>query len=188
MNMVWYMHIIKYSIWMRKKELYVYISIQFSHSVMFNSATSWTATRQASLSTWPTPGACSNSCPSSWWCHPTISSSVALFSSCLQSFPASGSFQMSWFLVSGGQSIRSFSFSISPSSEYSGLISFRMDWFNLLAIQGAFKSLLQHHTSKESILRHSLFFMVQLTSIHDYWKNHSLNYMDLCWQSNVSAF
>ena len=83
----------------------------------------------------------------------------------------------------------SFSFSISPSNEYSGLISFRMDWFDLLAVQGTLKSLLQHHSSKASILRCSAFFMVQLS--HPYmttWKNHSPDYMDLCWQSNVSAF
>ena len=69
----------------------------------------------------------------------------------------------------------SFSFSISPSSEHPGLISFRMDWMHLLAVQGTLKSLLQHHSSKASILRHSAFFTVQLTSIHDHWKNHSLN-------------
>ena len=67
----------------------------------------------------------------------------------------------------------SFSFSISPSNEYSGLISFRINWFDLLAVQGTLKSLLQYHSSKASILRHSAFFIVQLTSIHDYWKNHS---------------
>ena len=76
----------------------------------------------------------------------------------------------------------SFSFSISPSNEYSGLISFRMYWFDCLAVQ---ETLLQHHSSKASILWHSAFFMVQLTSIHDYWKNHSLDYTDLCCQSNV---
>ena len=67
----------------------------------------------------------------------------------------------------------SFSFSISPSNEYSGLISFRVNWFNLLAVQGTLKSLRQHHSSKESILPCSAFFIVQLSSIHDYWKNHS---------------
>ena len=83
----------------------------------------------------------------------------------------------------------SFSFSISPSNEYSGLISFRMDWLDLLAVQGTLKSLLQHHSSKASILWHLAFFMVQtLKSIHDYWKNHSFDQTDLCWQSNVSAF
>ena len=69
----------------------------------------------------------------------------------------------------------SFSFSIRPSDEYSGLISLRMDWFDLLAVQGTLKSLLQPHSSKASILRHSAFFVVQLTSIHDYWKNHSFD-------------
>ena len=69
----------------------------------------------------------------------------------------------------------SFSFSISPSNEYSGVISFRMDWLDLLAVQGTLNNLLQHHSSKASILRSSAFFMVQLTSIHDYWKNHSFD-------------
>ena len=66
-------------------------------------------------------------------------------------------------------------FNISPSNEYSGLISFRIDWLDLLAVQGTFKSLLQHHSSKASILWHSAFLIVQLTSIHDYWKNHSFD-------------
>ena len=82
----------------------------------------------------------------------------------------------------------SFNFSISPSNQHSGLISFRMDWLDLLAVQGTLKSLLQHHSSKASILQCSAFFIVQLTSIHDYWKNHSFYQMGLCWQSNVSAF
>ena len=82
----------------------------------------------------------------------------------------------------------SFSFSISPSNEYSGLISFRMDWVDLLAVQGTLKSLLQHHGSKVSILQCSAFFIVQLTSIHDYWKNHSFDQTDFCWQSDVSTF
>ena len=70
----------------------------------------------------------------------------------------------------------SFSFSISPSNKYSGLISFRIDWFDFLTVQGTLKSLLQHHSSKASILWHSPFFTVQLfTSIHDYWKNHSFD-------------
>ena len=67
----------------------------------------------------------------------------------------------------------SFSFNISPSNEYPGLVSLRMDWLDLLAVQGTLKSLLQHHSSKASILWHSAFFTVQLISIHDHWKNHS---------------
>ena len=111
----------------------------------------------------PTPRACSDSCPSSWWCHPPISSSVIPFSSCLQSFRALGSFSMSQFFASGGPKYWSFSFSISPSSEYSGQISFRMDWLDLLAVQGTLKNLLQHHSSKASILLCSAFFIVQLS-------------------------
>ena len=107
----------------------------------------------------PAPRACSNSCPSGWWCHPTISSSVAPFSSCLQSFQASGSFPM--FFTLGGPKYWSFSFSISPSNEFSGLISFGIDWFDLLAVQGILKSPLQHHSSKASILWCSAFLMVQ---------------------------
>jgi len=135
----------------------------------------WTAARQASLSI-TNSEPCSNSCPSSQWCHPTSSSSVVSFSSWLQSFPASGSFQ--W--VSFSHQVAkywSFSFNISPYNEYSGLISFRMDWLDLLAVQGTLKSLLQHHSSKASILWHSAFFIVHLS--HPYmpiaWKNHSLD-------------
>ena len=87
---------------------------------------------------------------------------VVPISSRLQSFPASGSFPMSWLFTSGGQSTRA-CFSISPFSEYSGLISFRKDWFNPLAVQGTLKSLLQHHSSKASILQCSALFIVQLS-------------------------
>ena len=124
---------------------------QFSHSVMSNSF--WPHglqhARLPCLS--PTPGVYTNPCPLTQWCHPTISSSVVPFSSHPQSFPASGSFPMSQFFASGGQSM-SFSFSNSPSNEYSGLISFRVEWLDLLAVQGTLKSLLQHHSSKASIL------------------------------------
>ena len=91
--------------------------------------------------------------------------SVDPFSSCLQSFPSSGSFQMSqFFALTGHLSQRwSFSFSISPSNDYSGLISFRIDWFDLRAVQGTLKSLLQHHSSEVSILWRSAFFIVQLS-------------------------
>ena len=78
-------------------------------------------------------------------------------------FPASGSFQISQLFASGSQSIGSFSFNISPSNEYSGLISFKMDWLHLLTVQGTLKGLLQHHSSKTSILWHSAFFIVQLS-------------------------
>ena len=124
----------------------------------------------------PTPGACSNSCPWNQWCHPTISSSVIPFSSHLQSFPASGSFSNESVLHIRWPKYWAFSFSSSPSSEYSGLISFRVDWFDLLAVQGTLKSLLQHHSSKASIfLAPSFLHSPTLTSIHDHWKNHSLD-------------
>ena len=106
----------------------------------------------------PTPRVYPNSYPLSRWCHPTISSSVVPFSSCPQSFPASGSFLMSQLFASGGQNI-----GVSASNEHSGLISFRMDWLDLLAVQGALKSLLQHHSSKAWILQCSAFFIVQLS-------------------------
>ena len=117
-------------------------SVQFSHSVVSNSLQPHEPQHTRPPCPSPTAGACSNSCPSRWWSHPTISSSVVPFSSCLQSFPASGSFPVNQFFTSGGQS---FSFHINPSSEYSGLISFRMDWLDLLAVQGTLKSLLQYH-------------------------------------------
>ena len=110
----------------------------------------------------PTPGAYSNSCPLSQWCHPTIWSSVVPFFSHLWSFPASGSFHESALRVRWPK-YWSFSFSISPSSEYPGQISFRMSWLDLLAVQGTLKSLLQHHSSKASILQRSAFFIVQLS-------------------------
>ena len=125
----------------------------------------------------PTPGAYSDSCPSSRWCHPAISSSVVLFSSCLQCFPTSKAFP---FFSESVLRIRwpkywSFSFNISPSDEYSGLISFTMDRLDLFAVQGTRKSLLQNHSSKVSILQLSAFFIVQLSHPHmTSWKHCSL--------------
>ena len=109
-----------------------------------------------------TPGAYSNSRPLSQWCHPTISSSV---------IPFSPAFNFPSIRVSSNQSVLrirwlkywSFIFSISPSNEYSGPISFRMDWLDLFVVQGTLKRLLQHHSSKASILWHSAFFIVQLS-------------------------
>ena len=111
----------------------------------------------------PTPGVHPNPCPLSRWCPPTISSSVVPFSSCLQSFPASGFFSNESGLRIRWPKYWSFSFSISLSNGYSGLISFRMEWLDLLAVQGTLKSLLQHHSSKASILLRSAFFTVQLS-------------------------
>ena len=110
----------------------------------------------------PAPGTCSNSCLLSRWCHPAILFSVVPFSSFPQSLPASGSFQMSQLFARGGQST-GVSASTSVLPEHPGLISFRMGWLDLLAVQGTLKRLLQHHSSKASILRYSAFFTVQLS-------------------------
>ena len=150
--------------------LYVFIYsfwlLLFSCSVMSNSLQSHGLQHARLPCPSPSPGICSNSCPLSWWCHPTISSSVIPFSSCPQSFPASGSFPVSQLFVSGGHHIKSFSFSISSSDKYLGLIFFRIDLFDLLTVQGTLKSLLQHHSSKALVLRCSAFFIVQL--LHPY--------------------
>ena len=115
----------------------------------------------------PTPEACSNLYQSSRWCHLTISSSVVPVFSSLQTFPASGSFFNESVRHINWPKYWSFSFSsISLSNEYSRLISFRVYWFDLLAVQATLKSLLQHHGSKASILWLSAFFMVQL--LHPY--------------------
>ena len=143
-----------------------------SHVQLF--ATRWTAACQASLS-FTNSQICSNSCPLSQWRHSTISSSVIPFSSCPQSLPASGSFSSESVLWIRWPKYWSFRFSFSPSNEYSGLISFKMDWLDLLAVQGTLKSLPQDHSSKGSILQRSAFFIVQLSHPYDYWKNHNFD-------------
>ena len=136
----------------------------------------------------PTPRVYPNPCPSSRWCHPTISSSVVPFSSCPQSFPALGSFPVIQLFAWGGQSIGvSASTSVLPMNtrDWSPL-----GWTGWIFLQSkGLKSLLQHDSSKASVLRCSAVFTVQLS--HPYMttgKTHSLDQMDLCWQSNVSAF
>ena len=135
----------------------------------------------------PSPGACSNSHLLSWWCHPTISSSIILFSPCFQAFPATGSSLMSWFFPSHGQSIRA-----SPSAL--SLWIFRTYFLQ----DGLFWSPCNPRDCQESSptpqfksinsLVLSFLYSPTLTSIHDYWKNYSFDYMNLCWQSKVSAF
>ena len=111
----------------------------------------------------PTPRACSKSCPLSRWCHPTISSLCHPLFILPSIFPSIRVFSSEWVLCIRWPKYWSFSFSISSSSEYSGLISFSMDWLDLLAVQETHKSVLQHHSSKASILQHSAFFIVQLS-------------------------
>ena len=110
-----------------------------------------------------TPGVHPNPCPLRRWCHPTISSSVVPFSSCPQSFPASRVFSNESALCIRWPKYWSFNFNISPSNEHPGLLSFKMDLLDLLAVQGTLKSLLQHHSSKASVLWCSTFFIVRLS-------------------------
>ena len=145
-------------------------------------ATPWTAAHCPS----PTPGACSNLCPSSQGCHPTILSCHPLL--LLPSvFPSTRVFSSESALCIRQPNYRSFSFSISPSNEYSGLVSFRIDWLDLLAVQGTHKSLPQHYSSKVSILQHSVLFMAQL--LYPYVSTgKTMALIGWTFVSNVSAF
>ena len=159
-------------------------SVQFSRSVMSDSLQPHGLQHEMPPCPSPTPRV--YFCPLSQWCHPTNSSSVIPFLSRLQSFPASGSFLVSRFFTQWPK-YWSFSFSISPSNEYSGLISFRMDWLDLLAVQGTLKSLLQHHSSKASILQHSAVFIVQLS--HPYMTTgKTIAFTRWTFVGNISAF
>ena len=143
----------------------IFSSGQFSHSVVSDSL--WPHelqhARPPCLS--PTAGVHPNSCPLSWWCHPTISSSIV---PSIRVFSNESALRIRW------PKYWSFSFSKSPSNEYSGLISFRMDWLDLLEVQGTLKSLLQQHRSKASILLRSAFFVVQLS--HPYMTTGKQNF------------
>ena len=142
--------------------MYFGFSFQFSHSVMSDSLRPHESQHTRPPCPSPPTRVQPNSCALSRWCHPAISSSVIPFSSCPQSLPGSRSFPVSQLCIRWPK-YWSFSLSISPSNEHPGLVSFRMDWLDLLAIQGTLKSLLQHHSSKASILRCSAFFTVQLS-------------------------
>ena len=136
----------------------------------------------------PTSRVYSNSSPLSWWCHPAISSSVVPSSSCPQSFPASGSFPMSGPFVSGGQSIGvSASTSVLPMDIQDW---FPLGWTGWISLQSKGLSRVFPVPQFKSISSSTLSFLYSptLPSIHDYWKNNSLDKTDLCWQSNVSAF
>ena len=147
---------------LRKMGQYFFSSIQFSCSIMSDSLRLHGLQHARYPCPSATPGVYSDSCPLSQWCHPTISSSVVPFSSPLI-FPSIGVFSSGSVLCIRWPKYWSFSLNISPSNEHPGLISFRMDWLDLLAVQGTLKSLLQHHSSKASILQHSAFFIVQLS-------------------------
>ena len=137
-------------------------SVQFSRSVMSDSLRPHESQHARPPYPSPSPRVHSDSHPSSPWCHPAISSSVVPFSSCPQSLPASESFPMSQLFTWGGQRTGVSALASFLPKEITRLISFRMDWLDL-AVQGTLKSLLQHHSSKASVLRHSAFFTVQLS-------------------------
>ena len=146
-------------------QLWIRSSVQVSHSVVSDSL-QLQGMRQSRLPC-PSPslGVCSDSCPLSRWCHPTITSCRPLLF--LPSiFPSIRVFSKKLALHIRGPKYWSFSFSMSPSNEYSVSISFRIDWFDSLAVQGTLKSLIWHHSLKISILQHSAFFMVQLSHLY----------------------
>ena len=159
---------------------------QFSCSVVSDSLQPHTLQHTRLPCPSPTPRVCSNSCPLRWWCHRTISSSV-IPCSCPQSFPASGSFPVSQFFTSGSQSIGvSASGSVLPLNIQDW---FPLGWNGWISLQSKglsrvfFNTTVQRHNSSAL----SLLYSLTLTFIHDYWKNHSFDYTDLCQWNDVSA-
>ena len=166
----------------------VCLSVQFSHSHMSDSLWPHELQHARPPCPSPTPGIHPNPCPVSHWCHPTISSPLVPFSSCPQSFPASGSFPMNQLFTSGGQSIGvSTSTSVLPmnSQDWSAL-----GWTGWISLESKGLSRVFSNTTvqKHQFFGAQFLYSSTLTSIHDYWKNHSLDQMDLCWQSNISTF
>ena len=156
------------------KILFQFTSVQFSRSVVSDSATPWIAARQASLSITNSQSSLKLMfielvMPSSHLilCYPLLL--LPPIPPSIRILFSESTLRIRWLKY------WSFSFSISPSNEHPGLIPFRLDWLDLLAVQGTLKSLLQHHGSKASTLWCPAFFTLQLSSIHDHWKNHSLD-------------
>jgi len=170
------------------KQLYPNNMVQYSPSVLSDSLGSHESQHASPPCSSPTPGDYSNSCPSSQWCHPAISSSVISFSSCPQAPQASEIFPMSQLFAWGGQSIGvSASASVLPKNtqdwsplEWTGCISSRSK-----GLSRVFSNTRVQRTNSSAL---TFFHTPTLTSIHDHWENHSVDYMDLCWQSNVPAF
>ena len=135
----------------------------------------------------PSPRVCSNSCPLSQWCHPTISSSVIPFSSCLQSFSETGCFLMRQHFTSGGQSIGASASASVLSMNIQGWFPLGMTVWSPCSSRDSEESSPAPHFESINSMALSLLYDSTLTSIHDYWKNHNVDFMDLSWQSNVSA-
>ena len=166
---------------------FFYFSAQFSHSVVSNSLRPHESQHARPSCPSPTPWVHPNPCWSSRWCHPTISSSVIPFSSCPQSFPASGSFPMSQLFASSGQSI-----GVSASALV--LPVNIQDWFPLgwtgwisLQSKGLWRVFSNTTVQKHKFFGTQYSYGSILTSLHDYWKNHSFDYLNPCWQSIVSV-
>ena len=159
---------------------YAYLMLLFSSSVMSGSLWPHGLQHPRLPCPSPSPGVCSNSCPLSWW-NPMVRSIESMRSNRLilccplhllpLIFPRIRVFSNEWAFCIMWPKYWSFSFNISPSKEYSGLISFRMDWFNLLTVQGTLKSLPQRHSSKASVLQQSAIFIVQLSHLYLSTKN-----------------
>ena len=155
-----------------------FYSVQFSHSAVYDSLQLHGLQHARPPCPSPAPGACSNSCPLSWWCHPTTSSSVVPFSSCPQSFPASGSFQMSQLFASGGQSIGASALaSVLPMNIRDWFFFFFKDWLVWSPCSPRDPQESSPTPQFKSINSSALSFLYSptLTSIHDHWKNHSLD-------------
>ena len=159
--------------------------VQFSCSVLSNSATPGTAAHQPSLSITQLLELAQTHVH---WVSDDIQPSSVVLLLLSSILPSIRVFSNESVLCIRWSKYWSFSFSISPSNEHPGLISFKMDWLDLLSVQWTLKSLLQHHSLKASILQCSAFFLVELSHPYNYWKNHSFDYTYLCGQSNVSAF
>ena len=163
-------------------------SVQFSHSVVIDSLRPHELQHARPPCPSPTPGVYSNSCPSSRWCHPAISSFVVPFSSCPQSLPASKSFPMSQFFAWGGQSTGvSASASVLPMNTQDWSPSGWTGWISFQS-KGLSRVFSNTTVQKHQFFGTQLFHSPTLISIHDQLKNHSLDQTDLCWQSDVSAF
>ena len=170
------------------KDIILPYLLLFSQQVVSNSSQlhGLQHTRLPCLS--PSPGDCPSSCPLSWWCHPAITSSAATFSFCPQSFPASGSFPMSQLFETDGPSI-------GPSASASVLPMSIQGWFplrliGLISLQSKGLSRVFSNTTvqKHQFFSVSVLYSPSFTSTHDYWQNHRFDFMDRCWQSDVSAF
>ena len=182
------MYISHYAICLKLIQCCYVNSVQFSHSIVSNSLWPHESQHTRPPCPSPTPRVYQNPHPSSRWCHPAVSSSVVPFSSCPQSLPASGSFPVSQLFTWGGQSIGiSASTSVLPMNTQD---CSSLGWTGWISLQSKGLSRVFSNTTVQKLNSSVLSSLhcPTLTSIHDHWKKHSLDYMDLCWQRNVSAF